>query len=147
MDERHFLNLPGHHGDATIAVYLEDTSERKVDAHPCRDYDDGRRTNFEGRSILEISDCSETIRLELEHSSEERMRNSMYKLDTLIASLQKIRSELPAERELYVAREKEIEEWNERLKEWRKSYEEKNPDDPYLYGKELQEALEQDGII
>ena len=111
VDERRFLNLPGFHGRAYVVAYVEDTSERRA----CRDDDCDYRThdgphNFEPRTILEIADCEDTIRLEFDAYSEARRANSLHKLDTLIAALRVFRKGLVEEFAEYDRRERELEE-------------------------------------
>jgi hypothetical protein len=63
----------------------------------CDDDCPGCPENFEPRTILEISDCSERIELRFETDSKRRRANSLHKLDTLIAALRVFRKGLEEE--------------------------------------------------
>ena len=105
VSERHFLNLPGHHAGAFVHVFIEDTSERALEAHR---YRDGGLWNPSPRLILEIADCSHRIELEFDVSEASERQNSFHKIDTLIESLTKFREGLVAEARLYKDRDQEI---------------------------------------
>jgi hypothetical protein len=94
VDERHFLNLPGHHAGAYVMAYVEDTSEREP--HPY----------LQPRILLQIADCTEAIQLELEIGSDESYRNTMHKLDTLMGALKEMKRGIQAERKLYLQRQR-----------------------------------------
>ena len=71
VNERWFLNLPGFHGGAYVMAFVEDTSECGPRYLPdCDDDCPDCPENFEPRTILEISDCSEHIELWFEIDSE-----------------------------------------------------------------------------
>jgi hypothetical protein len=59
--------------------------------------------------ILEIADCEDRINLEFDVDSEARRKNSLHKLDTLIAALRVFRSGVEAEFAEYDRRERELE--------------------------------------
>ncbi len=94
VDERVLLNQPGYHGDAYVYVFVENTSRRRFrDGFP------------EPRLRLEIADCSNRIRLEFDVETEGSRENSLFKIQTLIDSLQRFEAGLQAEADLRVARE------------------------------------------
>jgi hypothetical protein len=95
--ERRFLNRPGFHAGAYVRAEIEDTTRRVVGDH-----------NFEPEIELEISDCSRRVDLEFDVDSPAALRNSLYKIDTLIAVLQRFRGGIVAESTLYQAREREL---------------------------------------
>ena len=67
-------------------------------------------SDFNARTILEISDCEERINLWFEIDSKRRRANSLHKLDTLIAALRVFRSGLETEFAEYDRREQELSE-------------------------------------
>lgn len=107
VEERHFLNLPGHHAGAYINAYIEDTSQRGPLQHRA---DQARRFNPQPRIILELADCSERIYLEFQIDNPEERRNAFYKIDTLLSSLSAFREGLEAECAEYRRRQREIEQ-------------------------------------
>jgi len=111
VSERWFLNHPGFHGGAYVLAYLEDTSE----LHPrpetwCEEDCRECPHNFEPNVLLEISDCHDRIRLELDFETEAERQNSLHKLDTLIAALRVFRAGVEAEIAEYERRERELAE-------------------------------------
>jgi hypothetical protein len=109
VNERWFLNLPGFHGGAYVVAYVEDTTDcglRRERYHG----DDCPHCpgNYEPRTILEIADCSDNIRLEFDVGSDAGRANSLHKLDTLLAALQVFRSGLVEEFGQYDRREREV---------------------------------------
>lgn len=110
VNERVFLNLPGFHGGAYVLAYVEDTSDRgllrDVDCNnpACKRCPD----NFEPRMILEMADCSDSIRLEFDVDSEAGRLNSLHKLDTLLAALRVFRQGVVDEFEPYDRRQREL---------------------------------------
>ena len=66
--------------------------------------------NFEPDVELEIADCNKRVKLEFDFDSEEGRRNSLHKLDTLIAALRVLRTGLEQEQAEYVRRERELKE-------------------------------------
>ena len=90
VDENRRLNLEGHHGDAAIRVFVEDTTGRRW-----------RRRPPEPKVRLSISDCTNAISLWFEFDSPERRRNSLHKIDTLLGTLGRFRAALDAECELH----------------------------------------------
>jgi hypothetical protein len=111
VNERWFLNLPGFHHGAYVAVYVEDTADRGLEECGCSDLDCQRGPwNFEPRMILEIADCSERIDLEFDVDSEEGRANSLHKLDTLIAAIRVFRKGVVDEFDEYDRREFELEQ-------------------------------------
>jgi hypothetical protein len=109
VNERWFLNLPGFHGGAYVVAYVEDTSERGLEY--CDECDDCEPENFEPRTILEIADCEDRIKLEFDVDSTARRANSLHKLDTLITALRVFRKGLEEEFAEYDRRE-ELKELN-----------------------------------
>src|SRR5258708_37831606 len=86
VDEKIRLNLPGFHAGASVRVLVEDTTFRKW-----------RRRPPEPRVRLRIADCSNEISLSFEVGSAGGRENSLYKIDTLLGTLQRIRAALDAE--------------------------------------------------
>jgi hypothetical protein len=84
VDERVRLNRPGYYGDAYVHVFVEDTSTRT--RHP--------------RLVLAIADCTNEINLEFSLETAGYRENSLFKIDTLLASLGRFRDGLAAEAEL-----------------------------------------------
>ncbi len=95
-DERTLLNLPDFDGGAHVRVFVEDTSNRKV----------RRRKLPSPRLKLRIADCTNEIHLEFCVDSAELRENSLYKIETLIAALERFRDGLVAEAELRAHRER-----------------------------------------
>ena len=94
VDEQLLLNRPGYHGGAYVHVFVENTSRRRF------------RDGFPSpRLRLEITDCSNHIRLEFDVETEGSRENSLFKIATLIDSLQRFQAGLQAEADLRVARE------------------------------------------
>jgi hypothetical protein len=93
VDERTLLNLPDFDGGAHVRVYVEDTSNRK------------RRRLPSPRLKLRIADCFNRVNLEFSVDSAEQRENSLHKIETLIAALERFRDGLAAEAELRVVRE------------------------------------------
>jgi hypothetical protein len=111
VNERWFLNLPGFHDGAYVVAYVEDTSECGPRHDPyCDDDCTCCPANFEPRTILEIADCSRRVNLEFDVDSDEALANSLYKLDTLIATLRVFRAGIAEEFEQYQRRERELTE-------------------------------------
>ena len=77
VDEYARLNRAGMYGDAYVRVF--------VSAH---------------EFVLEIADCTNAINLEFSISSPQLRENSLFKIDTLIGTLQHFRDGLAAEVEL-----------------------------------------------
>jgi hypothetical protein len=91
------LNRPGHFADAHIRAYVEDTSGRKL----------RRWRNPPAPQIeLEITDCINGIHLEFDLTSSGHRENTLFKVDTLIASLTAFRAAVAAEADLYEQRER-----------------------------------------
>jgi len=95
VDERVQLNFPELDGGAHVRAFVEDTS-----AHRIR-----RRTLPSPRLQLRITDCMNQIHLEFPVDSPDLRENSLDKIETLIASLERFRDGLRAEAELRAARE------------------------------------------
>jgi hypothetical protein len=102
VDRRAFLNYPGFHGGAYVYAYVEDTSERALEAAA---WDANQLVNPQPRVILEIADCARRIELEFEAGSAARQANSLHKVDTLIEALVAFRAGLAEEFALYEERE------------------------------------------
>jgi hypothetical protein len=94
VDEKLRLNLPGFHGEACVRVFVEDTTFRKW-----------RRRPPEPRIRLRIADCSNEISLWFELNSQAARTNSLHKVETLLGALERFRTALAAEAELYAHRE------------------------------------------
>jgi hypothetical protein len=110
VNERWFLNLPGFHGAAYVVAYIEDTSACGPRCDPdCYDGCEECPQNFEPRMILEMAGCTDRISLEFDVDSEAGRKNSLHKLDTLIAALRVFREGVVAEFVEYDRRERELE--------------------------------------
>ena len=96
VDERVTLNRPAFDGGAHVRVFVEDTSDRKPRL---------RRVPPTPRLKLRITDCVNEIHLEFSVDSHELRENSLYKIATLIAALERFRTGLKAEAELRALRE------------------------------------------
>jgi hypothetical protein len=95
VDERVLLNFPEFDGGAHVRSFVEDTS-----AHRIR-----RRRMPSPRLKLRITDCANQIHLDFSVDSHESRANSLHKIETLIASLERFHAGLRAEAELRAARE------------------------------------------
>ena len=95
VDERTRLNRPAFDGGAHVRVFVEDTSDRKPR---------GRRLPTP-RLRLRIGDCANQIALEFSVDTAALRENSLYKIETLIAALERFRAGLLAEVELRALRE------------------------------------------
>ena len=95
VDERTLLNYPEFDGGAHVRVFVEDTSNRKV----------RRRHLPDPRLKLRITDCCNEIHLEFSVETAELRANSLHKIETLIAALERFRAGLYAEAELRALRE------------------------------------------
>jgi hypothetical protein len=93
VDERTLLNLPDFDGGAHVRVYVDDTSNRKRHRLPVP------------RLKLRIADCVNEIHLEFSVESADERENSLHKIETLIAALERFRAGLAAEAELRAMRE------------------------------------------
>jgi len=96
VDENTRLNLPDFDGGAYVRVLVEDTSLRRL----------RRRHLPSPRLKLRIADCENEIHLEFSVDSAELRENSLYKIDTLIASLERFGAGLRAEAALRADRER-----------------------------------------
>ena len=97
VDERTRLNRPAFDGGAQVRVFVEDTSSRQL----------RRRRLPSPRLRLRIADCSNQVNLEFSVDSPELRENSLYKIETLIAALERFRAGLVAEAELRALRERQ----------------------------------------
>jgi hypothetical protein len=95
LDEHVVLNFPAFDGGAHVRAFVEDTSARKR----------RRRRPPSPRLKLRITDCVSEINLEFSVDSPEIRENSLHKIATLIAALERFRAALEAEAELRVSRE------------------------------------------
>ena len=95
VDERTVLNRTAFDGGAYVRVFVEDTSTRRV----------RRRRLPSPKLTLRIADCSDEINLEFSVDSPDVRENSLYKIETLIAALERFRAGLMAEAELRALRE------------------------------------------
>jgi hypothetical protein len=96
VDERIVLNLADFDGGAHVRAVVEDTSAQRV----------RRRRIPSPRLKLRITDCAGAIHLEFSVDSAAERENSLHKIDTLIASLERFRAGLEAEATLRVERER-----------------------------------------
>jgi hypothetical protein len=96
VDERVTLNLfPEYDGGAHVRAFVENTSAHRA-----------RRSSLPSpRLELRITDCANQIHLEFSVDSPDQRENSLYKIETLIASLERFCEGLRAEAELRAARE------------------------------------------
>lgn len=95
LDERVTLNLPEFDGGAHVRTFVEDTSMRRL----------RRRRIPVPRLRLRITDCLNEIHLEFSVDTPESRENSLHKIETLIAALERFRTGLAAEAELRELRE------------------------------------------
>jgi hypothetical protein len=96
VNERVTLNLfPEYDGGAHVRAFVEDTSARRTH----------RRTHPAPRLKLRITDCTNQIHLEFAVDTPDLRANSLHKIETLIASLERFREGLRAEAELRAERE------------------------------------------
>ena len=96
VDEWTLLNRPAFDGGAHVSVFVEDTSGRRL----------RRRRVPSPRLKVQIADCVSDINLEFSIDSAELRENSLYKIETLIAALERFRAGLAAEAELRTLRER-----------------------------------------
>ena len=96
VDERIVLNLADFDGGAHVRAVVEDTSAQRV----------RRRRIPSPRLKLRITDCAGAIHLEFSLDSAAERENSLHKISTLIASLERFRAGLEAEAALRVERER-----------------------------------------
>lgn len=96
VDEHTLLNYPEFDGGAHVRAFVEDTSARKLRR---------RRPLPSPRLKLRITDCTNEIDLEFSVDTRELRENSLFKINTLIAALERFRAGLVAEAELRVLRE------------------------------------------
>lgn len=82
--ERRWLNTPGYH--STAYIWCSIRPEIDVDEED----EDAPRTRIE----FEITDCGNRIRLEFDVYDEAQRRNSLYKIDTLVACASSFRQAL-----------------------------------------------------
>jgi hypothetical protein len=95
VDEHTVLNFAEFDGGAHVRAFVEDTSGRKV----------RRRRLPSPRLKLRITDCMNQINLEFSVDSPELRENSLHKINTLIAALERFRAGLAAEAQLRAQRE------------------------------------------
>ncbi|HEY6836445.1 MAG TPA: hypothetical protein VI142_08240 [Gaiellaceae bacterium] len=96
VDEHTVLNFPDFDGGAHVRAFVEDTSGRKV----------RRRRLPSPRLKLRITDCTNQIHLEFSVDSPELRENSLHKINTLIAALERFQAGLSDEAQLRALREK-----------------------------------------
>ena len=96
VDERIVLNLADFDGGAHVRAVVEDISAQRV----------RRRRIPSPRLKLRITDCAGAIHLEFSVDSAAERENSLHKISTLIASLERFRAGLEAEAALRVERER-----------------------------------------
>jgi hypothetical protein len=96
VDEKTLLNRRKFDGGAYVRVLVEDTSAHRVRRHRLPS----------PRLKLRIADCENEVHLEFSVDSPDIRENSLHKIETLIASLERFRSGLEAEAELRAQRER-----------------------------------------
>jgi hypothetical protein len=96
VDERVVLNLADFDGGARVRAFVEDTSAKRI----------SRRRIPSPRLKLRVTDCSNAINLEFSVDSAGERQNSLHKIKTLIASLERFRAGLEAEAALRIERER-----------------------------------------
>jgi len=96
VDERTILNRPDFDGGAHVRAFVEDTSTHRI----------GRRRLPSPPAPVRITDCVNEINLEFSVDTAELRENSLYKIATLIAALERFRDGLTAEAELRAVRER-----------------------------------------
>ena len=96
VDELTLLNRPAFDGGAHVRAFVEDTSTRRL----------RRRRLPAPRLKLRIADCVNAANLEFSVDSAEVRENSLHKIETLIAALERFRVGLAAEAELRAQRER-----------------------------------------
>jgi hypothetical protein len=96
VDEHTVLNFPAFDGGAHVRAFVEDTSNRKRRRW---------RRLPSPRLKLRITDCTNEIHLEFSVDSPELRENSLHKINTLIAALERFRAGLAAEAHLRALRE------------------------------------------
>lgn len=95
VDDRELLNRPAFDGGARVRVFVEDTSSRRI-----------RRGRIPSPALeLQIADCMNEINLEFSVEGAAARENSAYKIETLVAALERFRAGLAAEAELRALRE------------------------------------------
>lgn len=97
VDERTPLNRPGFYGGAFVRVFVEDTSARRL-----------RRRPPSPHVRLRIADCTNEISLEFDLETAQLRENALFKIDTLLAALDRFRVALAAEADLYARRERQL---------------------------------------
>jgi hypothetical protein len=96
VDELTILNRPAFDGGAHVRAFVEDTSTHRI-----------RRSRLPSpRLKLRITDCDNQIHLEFSVESADVRENSLHKIATLIAALERFRDGLAAEAELRAQRER-----------------------------------------
>jgi hypothetical protein len=95
VDEHTVLNYPEFDGGAHVRAFVENTSSRKL----------RRRHLPSPRLKLRITDCTNRIHLEFSVDTPELRENSLFKINTLIAALERFRAGLAAEAHLRALRE------------------------------------------
>ena len=95
VDEHALLNFPEFDGGAHVRAFVENTSAHRI-----------RHGSLPSpRLKLRIADCANQINLEFSVDSPDQRENSLHKIETLIASLERFHAGLRAEAELRAARE------------------------------------------
>jgi len=95
VDEHTVLNLADFDGGAHVRAFVENTSAQRA----------RRRRIPSPRLKLRITDCSSAIHLEFSVDSAAERENSLHKICSLIASLERFRAGLEAEAALRAERE------------------------------------------
>jgi hypothetical protein len=115
LSVRRFLNNPGHQSGAYILIYVEDSDTEEYEA-----YQQGSDGFFDPEITLELKDCDRAISFEFQLGTESNRENSMFKVNTLIYALLKLRKAIKAESRLAERRERELRERQEKKAEKKK---------------------------
>lgn len=78
---RSMLNLPGHHSTGAITAEIQNTSNWPADV------DRWERPDF----IFVIANCDRSISFDVDFDTEEELKNSLYKIDTMVDILRRFR--------------------------------------------------------
>ena len=108
LNRREFVNYPGYYSAGYILAYVEDTTDRSIGED--FSYDD-----ITPRILLEVGDCANVAKFELDMNSENERANTLHKIDTMIDVLTEMREAVAAEVELVAEREPRIEAIQKRV--------------------------------
>ena len=96
VDERLRLNRPEFDGGAEVRVFVQDTTNVRLNGTPPSP-----------RLKLRISDCTDEIALEFDVTSAATRDNAPFKIEKLLGALSRFRDGLLVEAELYALRERQ----------------------------------------